>query len=167
MTEQRPLRIALSAGFWRDLGTYWRAYYIGRELARRGHRVTLFCISRKSRWLVHREVMDGLEIIECPHLLNRPLISHGLGPLDIAHRAMVLWSEPFDVVHGFEYFADVTLPVLLTRQRHRFVYISDWCDWFSRGAKFGRWLRWRLLVRLLSCVEDAARHPADGVTVIS
>ena len=167
MSTHSSLRIALSAGFWRDLGTYWRAYHIGRELSRRGHRVTLFCISNRSRWIAHSETVDGLEVVECPHLLNRPLISHGLGPLDIAYRVRALSREHFDVVHGFEYFADVTLPILLMRRRHQSVYISDWCDWFSRIRGVGKWLRLQPLVRILGWLEDTARRPAHGVTVIS
>ena len=167
MIEQRPLRIVLTAGFWRDLGTYWRAYHLGRELVRRGHQVTLICISQRSRWRIRRERVDGLEVVECPNVLNRPFVSHGLGPLDIAHRTVALWRETFDVIHGFEYYADVTLPVLLAKRRHRFVYISDWCDWFSRAGKFGRLLRLKPLARLVGLMEDLARRPAQGVTVIS
>jgi len=165
--ERRPLRIALTASFPRDIGTYWRAYHMGLELAHRGHRVTLFCISDKSRWRVRREWSDGLELVECPNFLNRPLISHGMGPLDIATRLKALWSEPFDVVHGFEYYADVTLPVVLAKLRRRFVYVSDWCDWFSQAAEFGRLLRFKPVANLVGLLEDWARIPAHGVTVIS
>ncbi len=140
---------------------------MGRELARRGHRVTLFCISNRSRWLARRERLDGLELVECPNFLNRPLVSYGMGPLDIATRLKALWSEPFDVVHGFEYYADVTLPVVLAKLRRRFVYVSDWCDWFSQAGEFGRLLRFKPVAGLVGLLEDWARIPAQGVTVIS
>ena len=160
-----PLRICLNAGFTREVGTYWTAYFLGNELVKRGHDVTLICISRHSRFLSHESTRDGLQIIECPNILNRPFVLHGMGPLDTFRRIRALSTRPFDIVHGFEYFPDVTLSAWITQRFRSYMFVSDWRDWYSKAVGYGRFRNIPGAARLFGWVEDRSRRTAAGVTV--
>ena len=163
----RNLKIAMTVGSFRDRGTYHKAYFLGRELARKGHDVTILCISPRSQFVPQTYKNGGLKIVECPNFLNRPIVYHGVGPLDIFWRLKSLLSDSFDIVHGFQYFADVTIPILLARRFRAFLYVSDWSDWFARGMDYSRFASFRFLPRIVSVLEDYPRMCAQGVTVIS
>ena len=163
MTPQ--LRICLNAGFFREVGTYWTAFFLGKELAKRGHDVTLLCISPDHRFTSSEYRLEGMRVIECPNFLNRPVVLHGMGPLDIWRRLRTLLDVKFDVVHGFEYYPDVTFPVWLTRLFRSYVYVSDWRDWFAQGLHYGRFGRFPGSRRFLAFLENHARLIANGVTV--
>ena len=164
----RSLRIALTAGFKRGWGTYWRAFFLGRALAERGHDVTLYCIATEPRWTAHEAQCDGLRVIECPSVFSfLPVLQFGNSPLDIAFRYRELARSSFDVVHGFEYSAAVSLPVWVNLRRKDFVYVSDWCDWVNHGIVHTRSGRIPGAQRLVAWLEDRARGFAHGVTVIS
>ncbi|MDA2933558.1 glycosyltransferase family 4 protein [Acidobacteria bacterium AH-259-D05] len=151
----------------KDGGTFYRSYFLARELVKRGHEVVVFCISADSRFVVRHAFVDGVQVIECPNLFNRPVLWHGVGPIDILFRTLSLARKRFDIVHGFDYFVDVVWPTLLTRPLTEHVFISDWSDWYSKGVELGRFGRFRWPARLIGCLEDSTRRWADAVTVIS
>ena len=159
------MRICLNAGFFREVGTYWTAYFLARELANRRHDVTLLCISGRNRFRSQESVLDGVKVIECPRLLNRPLVLHGMGPLDMVRRLRDLGTQRYDIVHGFEYYPDVTLSVWLSRWFRSYVYVSDWRDWFSKGLGYGRFAKVPGAARFMGWIEDVARRGASGITV--
>ncbi len=150
-------------------GTYFRAHYLGRELAKRSHDVTLAAISPTSRFRTLESAEAGMRIIQFPNFMHKLIFHHGNGPLDIAARVRLLMREDFDVVHGFEYYANVMAPIMLTKRLKDYVYVSDWCDWFSKGmALKGRRFSWcKPAIKLVGMLEEQARLRADGVTVIS
>lgn len=162
------LRIALTAGFPRGWGTYWRAFFLGRSLAERGHDVTLYCIAPEPRWTARASQHDGLGVVECPSVFSfLPVLRFGNSPLDIAFRYRELSRVPFDVVHGFEYSAAVSLPVWANLRWRKFTYVSDWCDWAKHGIIHTRSGRIPGAQRLVAWLEDHSRAFACGVTVIS
>ena len=161
------LRVAMSVASLRERSTYYRAYFLARELTRRGHEVIVFCLSPDSRFAVRQALVGGVQVIECPNFLNRPVLGHGLGPFDILSRTLSLARKRFDIVHGFEYFADVVWPILLTRPLTGHLFISDWSDWFSKGIEMGRFGRFGWPARLIASLEDSTRRRANAVTVIS
>jgi len=150
-------------------GTYFRAYYLARELAKRGHNITLASISPNSKFKKVKSTDYNLKIIEYPNLFHKLIFHFGNGPLDIALRTKHLMNGNYDIVHGFEYYANVNVPILLTKKIKKYVYVSDWCDWFSKGmaAKGRRFASWSPIINAISKIEDVTRLYAHGVTVIS
>ncbi len=150
-------------------GTYFRAYYLARELAKRGHSITLASISPNSKFKKIESTDSNLKILEYPNLFHKLIFHFGNGPLDIAQRTNHLINGNYDVVHGVEYYANVNIPILLTKKMKKYVYVSDWCDWFSKGmaTKGRRFASWSPIINTISKIEDITRLYAHGVTVIS
>lgn len=148
------------------IGTYHRALYFGRELARRGHSVTMMTVSNASRLRkVVRNDSANFNIVECPNLLDELLPWHASGPLDIWHRLRELWRGQYDVVYAFEYQPNISIPVFLTRRVLGFRLISDWCDWHAGGSyHFGGY---RVAHAIDRVFEEFIRHRADYVTTIN
>lgn len=164
---ERKLRIAMSVANLKGQSTYTRAYFLARELVRRGHEVTVFCLSSSSRFKIRHSVVDGVPVVEFPNFLTRPIVLWGLGPLDILYRTAMLLKERFDIVHGFEYFPDVVWPIIITHRLKGYVFVSDWADWFSKGIELRRPGRHDWPARLIGHFEDTTRRRADAVTTIS
>ena len=148
-------------------GTYYRAYYLARELVRLGHEVTLGSISPWERFRLRVDGQWGIRLVEFPNWGNRLLKLWGASPLDTALRTRLLLTSEFDIVHGFEYFPDVTVPIALTRRSKHFLFVSDWADWFSKGMALRRSGLWTRAIRLVAAAEDTVRRRAHGVTAIS
>lgn len=161
------LRIMMLTASYTGVGDWYRAWHLGRELTALGQRVTLVSISPDRRWRSRLRRIDGMEHLECPSAGTAPLGHHGDGPLDIAARLGRLLRRRFDVVHGYTHYLDVCLPAFVLRRARGFVFVSDWCDWFSRGMAMGRFASRPALIRLTAAWEDAVRRRADGVTPIS
>lgn len=148
------------------IGTYHRALHFGRELARRGHDVTMMTVSETSRFrTVRRRDRDCFEIVECPNFLDELLPWHASGVLDIALRIRELWRGGYDIVYAFEYQPNISIPALLARRFKQFVLISDWCDWHA-GASY-HFGGYRLAHAIDRRFEEHIRHRADFVTTIN
>jgi glycosyltransferase involved in cell wall biosynthesis len=148
------------------IGTYHRALHFGRELARRGHDVTMMTVSATSRFRAHsHRDRDRFTIIECPNFLDELLPWHASGVLDIALRIREMWRGDYDVVYAFEYQPNISIPVLLARRFKRFVLISDWCDWHA-GASY-HFGGYRLAHAIDRRFEEHIRHRADFITTIN
>jgi glycosyltransferase involved in cell wall biosynthesis len=128
------MRIGLIVFNMPERGTWFRAYQIGRELALRGHMVTLIATAprERRRFGVHYEVHGRLAHVAAPDALSGSLRSgwDGWGSL-----ARTLWLQMarFDVVHAFECRPTVIAPALALR-RAGVPLVIDWCDWFGRGG---------------------------------
>jgi glycosyltransferase involved in cell wall biosynthesis len=148
------------------VGTYHRALHFGRELARRGHVVTMMTVSDARRFRT-RTVHDSerFTIIECPNFLDELLPWHASGVLDIALRIRELWRGDYDVVYAFEYQPNISIPVLVARRFKHFTLISDWCDWHA-GASY-HFGGYRLAHAIDRRFEEYIRHRADFVTTIN
>ena len=160
-------------------GTYLRAFYFCRELARAGHKVTLATVSRTSRfrhaisykrdWIGESSEPRGdgpwIRLIEGPAWGNRFLPGSGWGPLDIWGRARELDAGKYDAVFGFEYQPNVSWPVYLTQRRKQYAFYSDWCDWF--GGSSNSFRGWKLAHRIDSYWEERIRFRAARVSVTS
>jgi glycosyltransferase involved in cell wall biosynthesis len=148
------------------IGTYHRALHFGRELARRGHAVTLMTVSNTRRFRA-RTVHDRerFTIIECPNFLDELLPWHASGVIDIALRIRELLQGDYDVVYAFEYQPNISIPVLLARRFKQFTLISDWCDWHA-GASY-HFGGYRLAHAIDRRFEEYIRHRADFITTIN
>lgn len=163
----------------KGVGTYSRAFYFSRELARAGHEVTLATVSRSSRfqravsykrdWIGEcsspRDEGPWIRLIEGPACGNRALPGSGWGPLDIWGRVRELEFGAYDAVLGFEYQPNVSWPVYLTQRRKGYAFYSDWCDWF--GGSSNRFRGWKLAHRIDSYFEEKIRFRAECVSVTS
>src|SRR6266513_2499594 len=86
------------------IGTYHRALGFGRELARRGHSVTMMTVSSVHPFRsVTLEDPSGLRIIECPSFMDAWLPWHASGPIDVLLRLKEIATGSYDVVYAFEY----------------------------------------------------------------
>jgi glycosyltransferase involved in cell wall biosynthesis len=148
------------------IGTYHRALWFGRELARGGHQVTLMTVSNARRFVSETKPdRHDMSIVECPNLFDEWLPWHASGPLDIWLRTRAILTKRYDLVYAFEYQPNVSLPVYLTRPLRRFKLISDWCDWHAGASYHFGGRRWAHAVDRV--FEEHIRHRADHLTVIN
>lgn len=151
-----------------EKGTYWRAFHLGRGLAKRGHSVTLMATSRMERLRIRERHVDGIRLLETPDLFPGPLRS-GWDPWDTFRRVWWMNRRSFDVAHAFEARPVVLLPALAA-QRRGAKLVMDWCDWFGRGGSVeerpSRLIR-AMLRPVETYFEDRFRTRADGTTVIN
>jgi glycosyltransferase involved in cell wall biosynthesis len=152
-------------------GTYWRALYLARGLARVGHEVTLLATSRTRRWGfdVRADEQVGVTLVESPDLLWGGLRS-GWDVWDVMARMWWLRQRPFELIHAFESRPTVIFPARYGQKRHGSVLVLDWCDWFGKGGSVeerpNKWLR-GVLRPLETHFETHYRTYADGTTVIN
>jgi glycosyltransferase involved in cell wall biosynthesis len=149
-------------------GTYWRALHLGRQLVRRGHRVTLMATAQEARFRLSEREVDGIRLVETPDQLPGARRS-GWDPWNAARRTGWLRDRTFDLVHAFEMRPVVLLPALVA-QRRGALWVADWCDWFGRGGsveeRSNPFLRW-VLRPVETFFEERFRTRADAATVIN
>jgi len=152
-----------------ERSTFYRAFYFGRELADRGHEVTLATISRRN---VLRPVVaerEGVRIIETPDL-GVSLARTGWDPWDTAWRIARFLGERPDVVHGFDCRPVVLGPCLALKAVAHTPWISDWADWWGRGGAISTrksWIGRVAFAPFETFLEERFRSLADQVTVTS
>ena len=161
------------------VGTYRRTFYFSRELARRGHRVTMFTVSRQSKfhsisyykrdWIEQHVEPSGagpwVQVVEGPALGYKWIPGWGSGPLDIALRLRQILREGYDAIYGFEYHPNVSWPIYLTRHFKKYLFCSDWCDWFAGSSNQFQGKKWAH--RIDRYLEERIRYRARRVTVTS
>ncbi|NJM05089.1 glycosyltransferase, partial [Candidatus Gracilibacteria bacterium] len=150
-------------------GSYWRAFYLARALAERGHYATVLFTHSESRWRFHVQLLGRLALVGAPDLLAGGLRS-GWDPYAAFARSAWLQAMRVDVIHAFECRPSVIVPALLTRQRTDVPLVIDWCDWFGAGGSVEE--RPSRLQRLLlrpveTLFEERFRTAADATTVIN
>ncbi len=149
-------------------GTFWRAWYLGRLLAKRGHQVALIAMSPRSRFRLHERVVDGIRLVETPDLFPGSLRS-GWDPWDTFRRNQWLRKRSFDIVHAIEARPTVLWPALAAKRRG-VKLIMDWCDWLGRGGSVEE--RPNALMRAVlrsieTYFEEHFRTRADGTITIN
>lgn len=147
----------------------FRATPFARELARRGHEVSLMCIANEGRVGMREYVEDGVRFLEAPDLFTGKLRS-SWDPWDAANRTACLLGRRFDLVHLFETRPAVIHPTQLYLMRHPAALVTDWSDWWGRGGLIEhqrpRWYR-ALFGGFETFYEERFRLGAHGTTVIS
>jgi glycosyltransferase involved in cell wall biosynthesis len=163
----------------RGIGTYQRCFYFSRELARRGHDVTMITVSRLSQfhprvyykcdWVGEHPTPAGdgpwVKMIEGPGWGYKFLPGWGSGPLDIWLRIGEIWEGNYDLVYGFEYQPNVSWPIYLTKCLRRYRFFSDWCDWYAGGSNKLRGIK--LAHKIDAFFEERIRFLAEKVTTVS
>jgi glycosyltransferase involved in cell wall biosynthesis len=113
-------------------GTYWRMWHLARQLAQRGHTLTLVTVSPQARRRGRTFQQAGVTIVETPDALWGSLRS-GWDLWASIYRVIWQRRHAFDVIHAFETRPINLLPALEARRRH-VPLCFDWCDWFGRGG---------------------------------
>jgi glycosyltransferase involved in cell wall biosynthesis len=149
-------------------GTYWRAYHLGRHLARKGHNVTLMATARRGHSGVLVSRQQGMTQVESPDLFSGALRS-GWDPWNTLYRINWLRGQSFDLIHAFESRPTVIYPALYLKKQGKIPLILDWADWFGRGGSVEE--RPNPLVRAAlrpveTYFEEHFRTQAQGTTVI-
>lgn len=180
---QVAMKILMLVGTEKEFGTYHRAFGWAKFLIDAGHVVTIACDGNK-RFETHSSYEAGIKILETPSFMDGRLLGTrlsgmgGWGFLSIrARRAEVLRGN-YDVVHSFEHYPSVVLPVYTTAGHKKVpVLLSDWCDHYGAGGFRDSYdlYRMRILYRrlgkfprtLLDFLERDIRRRAAAVTVIS
>lgn len=127
------MRILMLNNNLRERGTWWRAWQLARELARRGHAVTVWTAAPHHYYRPAASVEDGVRIVETPSWAPLAGPDDGWGPLDVAWRAMKVMTEPFDLCYAFAHPPNVSAPAWLARRIRRKPLLYDWCDWYEGG----------------------------------
>jgi glycosyltransferase involved in cell wall biosynthesis len=164
-----PRQVALLVFNLPQRGTYFRAYHLGRELARRGYSCTLIYTApqERGRFAVRYEERGRLALVAAPDLLPGSLRS-GWDPWAALARTLWLRGGRFDLVHAFECRPAVILPALSTARTAPLVI--DWCDWFGRGGSVEErrpGLARTILRPLETFFEERFRTHATATTVIN
>jgi glycosyltransferase involved in cell wall biosynthesis len=149
-------------------GTYWRAYHLGRYLARKGHSLTLMATARQGRSGMRVSRQQGITLVQSPDLFSGALRS-GWDPWNTLNRINWLRSQSFDLIHAFESRPTVIFPALSLKKRLKIPLVLDWADWFGRGGSVEE--RPNPLVRAAlrpveTYFEEHYRTRAEGTTVI-
>lgn len=147
----------------------FRATPLARELAHRGHDVTLLCIADRGRIGIREHREQGVRFVEAPDLFTGKLRS-SWDPWDGLNRAYFLYDERFDVVHTFETRPAVIHPTQINLWRNGGALVTDWSDWWGRGGLIAhqrpRWYQ-LLFGGFETFYEEHFRSRARATTVIS
>ncbi len=152
----------------RGKGTYWRALYLARGLAKQGHQVTVLCspLERQWRFEGRTDSQPGVTVVTSPNVLGG-LFTSGWDPFTALGRIVWSFGKDFDLIHGFESRPTVILPALYWQRVRRRKMVLDWCDWFGKGGSVEERPSWfvRMILRPFETFfEERFRVFADGIT---
>ncbi len=148
--------------------TFYRALHLGKNLARRGHRITLIASSADSFRRFRCKNVDGVDLIESPRLGFLPPLN-GYDFYEVWRRLLWVSQKAYDIVHAFDSRPSVIYPALRAQRRGARLVI-DWCDWFGRGGAVEQRRNpfLRIFLRPIeSFFEQAFRTKASATTVIN
>ena len=163
------MKLLMLNGGPRGLGTFNRAFHLGCEFVRRGHRVSLFTSStKKTHFIIRKEWVDGVEVIETPWpILNLDVWELGFGLVENWVRALHTIKERFDIIHTFQHVPSSMLPGFLGKYLRHAIWVSDWDDLWTEGGIFDRPRHFPLFYNGLFLFEHRMRRFADAVTTVS
>ena len=140
----RGMRILTLNSNLKGIGTYLRCYYFSRELARRGHAVTMATVSPSSRYrpgsITRRATFTkpssaqakarGFAWRKVPPWATDGFRDGVRGRWMSGWRTREIWTGGYDAVYGLRP-AQRLVSVLLTGPLREFRFCSDWCDWHA------------------------------------
>ena len=150
-------------------GTFFRAYHLGKEMAARGHEVTVVTTRPTGRLGFDRKVQHGVELLFAPDLTVGPA-RNGWDPWNTIQRMIHLRRKHVDVIHAFDSRPVVIGPALTVRARSGAALIMDWADWWGRGGWIQERSGWAVRMGfgpIETWFEEAFRTRATATTVIS
>jgi len=163
------MRILLINYHCRNKTVYYRPGFFSRELARRGHEVTVLCTSDKNHFGFKEYTEDSVRYVEAPDMLWGKLRT-GWDPWNLLNRISYLDDKSYDLVHAFETRPATIHPVIHLLRKAPAPLVIDWIDWWGRGGliKEHRPLWYRICFSWFETYyEEHFRTIANGTTVIS
>jgi glycosyltransferase involved in cell wall biosynthesis len=153
----------------RGRGSWFRCWHFARQLAARGHQITLVTAAPQRTFCPQRQLLDGVEVLTGPRWLGTIRHDGGWSPEDIAWRSLwALRRRQFDIVHAFEHRPNVALPAVLATWRNHAMPIVDWSDWWCRGGILTARRPWRWLDRAEAwLLEEGLKRWAGNVITVS
>lgn len=148
-----------------NFGTFYRCYFFGKYLARRGHRVELVCASKKNFDLRIKSgiVEPNFRMITLPRIkLHEYHTGHSLRAL--INSAIVMVKD-YDILHSFAVAQPATaLPTIIARYFRSKPIVVDWDDAWEGGLAGEHP---SFIGRVISYLEREVPKLADAVTVAS
>lgn len=150
-------------------GGFFRAYHWGRQLARRGHSVTLLSISKASHWRFHIQERDGIRLVETPDLLQGSFRS-GWDIWDTIRRILYVSKDNFDLVHSVDSRPVCIFPALILKKWKQTKLVVDWGDWWGHGGTIterSNNIANKIFSPVETFFEEGFRNFADGSLVLT
>ena len=147
----------------------WRCLNLAKQLAKRGHEVTMLCTANEEKFKLNSYDEEGVHIVEAPDLLVGSMRS-GWDPSTVWRRISWLKEKEFDLVHTFETRPASIYPALSLLKRKRTPLVIDWIDWWGHGGLIKEHRpRWYQLAfgGIETWYEEHFRTRADASTVIA
>ena len=149
-------------------GTFYRCFFIARELVKIGHTVTIITVSNNSpQYIVKTKIRDGVKIVLLPSAREKKdFFFYILRPLLSLYFVL---TEKYDVIHAFAVARILTafpfrIMSIIKRTEQLFV---DWDDFYSEdGFCRLRPFTW-VMVPLMNYLEQNIPKHADKITVVS
>lgn len=148
-----------------NFGTFYRCYFLGKYLARRGHEIDIVCASRKNFDLKikSRIVEPNFRIVTLPRIrLHEYHTGHLLRALINSGLVMV---KNYDILHSFAVAQPATaVPTVIASYLRNKPIVVDWDDAWEGGLADQHP---SLIGRVISYLEREVPKLADTVTVVS
>jgi glycosyltransferase involved in cell wall biosynthesis len=151
-----------------EQGTYWRSYFLARELVKLDQQVTVLAVSRSRKIKFCEHESEGVHIVESPDLFMGALRS-GWDPHNSIRRIFWLFNKDYDLVHAFETRPINIYPALFAKSKGIALFF-DWADWLGKGGSVEE--RNNIFVKILlrpveTYYELHFRKVSIGTTVIN
>ena len=177
--QDAPKSVAILSNLFAPLvtGSSVQAYNLGRKLAQKGVRVTVFT-ARVEKDLPEHEMLDGMEVfrLPCLHLpkmpiaVNFPWLSWTMLPGNLRRMRRLLEERDCELIHVFNHMFDMALNAVLLKRRLRVPLVLSICTFIyhpnpvynavlsSVDATFLRWCMVRRADRLVDLDMNSARY---------
>lgn len=178
----KPLRIVFLCSGHEMSAAYFRPFFLGKYLVKRGHSVSLIGSSRRATSKIYKRVVDGVDVILLPSFikqffdpsLTRPLLRVFSTFVQIPLNCVFETISECDLLHSFDVmFPQNATPTLLSKIArslgiHKRRIFVDWDDWWGHGGLLSLYGgSFSLLAPALEFLEEKVPLYADGVTVIT
>lgn len=146
--------------------TYKRCFFMARELAKKGHHLTIITVSNRfPDYSVRLEREDSVDIITLPaHSRHRDYLYYGLRPFI---NIPVSFFSNYDILHSFTVAEPVVaFPTIFNKFKMRPLVI-DWDDCYGRGGyASGKPVRF-IMEPLMTILEERVLRLGERITVVS
>ena len=148
-------------------GTYYRAMPMAKQLAARGHDVTLLTVSPTRRWRAEWSTANGVRLGEMPNW-GQEYSGEGYGPLDNLLRIAHASIERYDIIHLCDHKPNASFAGFPGRLRGAKL-VSDWIDWWGGpgGINDVPHRRFPIVGHFEEWWEERSKLWSDGVVTIS
>ena len=144
-------------------GSFLRAMALAKELAKRGHALSVLCASRENQF--EEKQIDSVKLIAFPWGKR---FLHGYIPCEVKARNAWLGNQKFDIVHAFDMRPTCAKPAFKAK-RNGAIMLTDWADWFGKGGSVEErksFITRTILRPIENYGERHLRKKADGTSTI-